>query len=108
MKFAASRTKVPLLVKAAIWGAVIFPALTGILVICCNFFGRGSSGTFQVDFCMLVGWLLILPSIYLSEAIGTHSILINPYTVNGVLGAIVFVVAVSLWKFLTTNNEIEK
>jgi hypothetical protein len=100
--------------RSALWGAVLFVALTVAPPICLRYFGEGKSleqwwpGLF-FTLCLVVA----LPAIFLERALGLEGTAIasaiNKYpvalVVNAVLGALVFGIIRLGWEIVTKENH---
>ena len=97
----------PVALKAAIWGAVIFGSITIVLVAADHFIGE-QSGDFWVD--TIFGLLLIVgtPTLAVKHIIGLDRASADSFAssstfgviVNALPGAMIFACAATVWRFI--------
>ena len=98
------RKKLLAVLKAAILGAALFDAMIVVYNLAYNIWGQGHSGAFVHDFFIGLGFLLAIPSGYVTSAIGLKGGLVNEYVVNGLLGAFLFVLISGFWQFVVKGD----
>ena len=99
------RKKIFAVAKAGILGAALFDAMIVVYNLAYNIWGHGHSGEPIHDLFIGLGFLLAIPSGYVTSAIGFKGGLVNEYVVNGLLGAIIFAVFAAFWQFLLKGNH---
>jgi hypothetical protein len=67
--------------------------------------GHGHTNESDQNFVMSLGLILLIPELYFREATGLKSSLVNAYTVDGLIGALIGVFIALFWQFLVKGDS---
>lgn len=105
MKSPAFVTKIPMPLRAAIGGAVVFELPILAADIAWAMWKSGHLSQAGYDFFRGISVLASIPSALVSSAIGFKGGFVNAYLINGLLGVVVAGIPAALWQFLARENH---
>jgi hypothetical protein len=100
MKNPETRKQLRRVLKAAICGAILFDSLVLIDNLLYFMWRHGYISDFWSDFFYAPSIFLLAPYILLESFMGSCGGLVNAYTVDGLLGAAIFIVITSCHQFI--------